>query len=167
MLVLAVGCATQSPPSADASAVVVTPPPAKSPEPKPTPEPETKSDVPDAPWRVSYADGSGNAFEFEQTSTGKRASYTYSPITPERSSSGMYSGGEPAEGSLDAEQVAGLWRRLLQLEAETSLHTEERVKGTGAFRIVTRGGERSFIVSRGELLLAFDAFLAELKAPSR
>jgi hypothetical protein len=138
----------------------VSAPPAESSEPE-TPPP-TLSDVPDAPWRVSYHDGSGNAFHFEQTQAS--VSYTYTPVTPERSSTGMYSGGEPRAGTLVEEQVAGLWKRLLQLDAETAAHTEERGKGTGAFLLVTPAGERSFIVERGESLAAFDQFLLELKS---
>lgn len=157
------GCA-QAPPPAEPSAVSVSPPPRNSPEPEPeTPKPR----VPDPPWRVSYHDGSGNGFQFERTSTAESVSYEYSPVTREQSSSGMYSGGEPAQGTLDGEQVARLWKQLLQLQAETTLHIEERGKGTGAFRIVTPAGERSFIVSRGELLRAFDELLAELKKGAR
>ena len=56
-----------------------------------------------------------------------------------------------------------MWKRLLQLEAETALHVEERGKGTGLFRIVTSVRERSFIVVRGDLLRELDEFLADLK----
>jgi hypothetical protein len=122
-----------------------------------------RSAVPSPPWSVSYHDGSGNAFQFEPTSTGDSARFSYSPVTPEQSSSGMYSGGEPASGTLDAERVRGLWKRLHQLEAETTLHAEERGKGTGSFRIVTSRRERSFIVLRGDLLRELDEFLAGLK----
>ena len=133
--------------------------------------PETTSDepgvprsaVPSPPWSVRYHDGSGNTFQFEPTETGERARFSYSPVTPERSSSGLYSGGDPASGTLDVERVRGLWKRLLQLEAETALHVEERGKGTGLFRIVTSVRERSFIVVRGDLLRELDEFLADLK----
>jgi hypothetical protein len=140
----------------------VSPPPAKTSEPEPEPE-KPKSDVPDPPWQVGYHDGSGNAFRVEQKSSAESASYEYSPVTARESSSGMYSGGEPAAGSLSVEQVALLWKRLRELEADTALHTEERGKGTGAFHLVTRSGERSFIVTRGDPLSVFDALVAELK----
>ena len=128
-----------------------------------TPPPET-SDVPAPPWSVSYHDGIGNGFHFEQASARDEARYTYSPVTPERSSTGMYSGGEPAAGTLDRARTAELWRRVRQLEAETSLHTESRDKGTGAFALVMPGGKRAFIVQRGDELIAFDEFLAPLRA---
>lgn len=160
--VVLAGCAG-SPPPAEPSAVSVSAPPTEPPETE-TPTP-TRSDVPETPWSVSYHDGSGNAFQFERAE--ESASYTYSPVTPERSSTGMYSGGNPAAGPLGEEQVAELWKRLLELEAATAAHTEERGKGTGAFRIVTPVGERSFIVERGDLLKAFDEFLAALKTPQK
>lgn len=110
---------------------------------------------------MSYQDGSGNDFQFEGAQGG--VSYTYSPVTPERSSSGTYSGGKPVEGKLVAEHVVGLWKQLRELEAATEAHTGERAMGTGAFRIVTPAGERSFILERGELLAAFDEFLLQMK----
>jgi hypothetical protein len=157
-LFASVGCAKTPPPS-EPAAVLVTPPPTTSDEPATPP----KSEVPDPPWSVSYHDGSGNAFQLEQKSKSESASYAYSPVTPERSSSGMYSGGEPAPGALDGEAVARLWKRVRELEAATALHTEERGKGTGAFHLVTPAGERSFIVSMGSELRQFDELLAELK----
>ncbi len=125
----------------------------------PTPAPAS-SEIPDGPWRVSYADGNGNGFEFEQTSTDASTRFSYSPITPERSSSGTYSGGEPAAGTLDLEQTTQLWQHLLRLEADASLRSESRDKGTGAFVLVTPSGERAFIVVRGEQLAKLDELLS-------
>jgi hypothetical protein len=120
-------------------------------------------DVPNPPWSVSYSDGSGNGFRAEQSSAGEEPRYTYSPITPERSSTGMYSGGEPAAGALDQEQTVALWRLVRRFQRETSLHVDSRMKGTGSFRLVTPEAERAFIVSQGDELSAFDDFLARLR----
>jgi hypothetical protein len=123
-----------------------------------------RSDAPEAPWSVSYADGAGNDFRFEQSSAKDDARYTYSPVTPERSSSGRYSGGTPAAGALDREQVAELWRRVRGLEAQTALHTDSRDKGTGSFRLVTPARERAFIVQMGAELASFDEFVAPFRS---
>jgi hypothetical protein len=165
VLVVALGCSrgpARSPERPEPSGVSVSPvsPERADPEPRAT----EANDVPAAPWSVSYHDGSGNAFSFEQSSADADPSYRYSPVTPERSSTGMYSGGEPTAGALDREQTVGLWQRLRQLETQTSIHTDSRDKGTGSFVLVTRAGERSFIVQRGDELIAFDEFLAPLRA---
>lgn len=153
------GCAA-APPAAEPSAVSVSPPPAASSADTQTSAPE-KSDVPDAPWRVTYHDGSGNDFQFDGARGG--TSYAYSPVTPEQSSSGTYSGGAPASGTLADEQVVALWKHVLELEAATAEHTKERGMGTGAFVIVTPTSARTFLVKRGDLLRAFDEFTAPLK----
>ena len=162
VLLVALGCSPAPARSPAPSGVSVSPvaPERVDPEP-PAAEP---SDVPAAPWSVSYHDGSGNGFHFEQSSAGGDTRYNYSPVTPERSSTGIYSGGEPAAGTLDRERTAELWGRVRQLEMQTSLHTDSRDKGTGSFALVTRAGKRSFILQRGDELIAFDEFLAPLRA---
>jgi hypothetical protein len=108
-----------------------------------------------------YRDGSANAYSFTPDGDGVR--FEYDPITPERSSTGMYSGGDPRAGRLDAEQLALLWGQVRALEENTALHVTDRGKGTGLFLIKSAGGERSFIIVRGAELLAFDAFVGALR----
>ncbi|MBA3541655.1 MAG: hypothetical protein H0T79_18720 [Deltaproteobacteria bacterium] len=116
--------------------------------------------TPDAPWSITYSDGSANQTELSSDAAG--AVFAYLPVTPERSSTGMYSGGAPRSGRLDAHQLEALWHRVRAFEADASLQTSDRMKGTGAFWITEATGTRTFIVLRGPLLLAWDAFLAAL-----
>ena len=113
--------------------------------------------APSGAWSLEYADGSANAYRIEADGDG--ATFEYLPVTAERSSTGMYSGGSPRAAHLDAVQAAGLWRGVGALEAATHLYTEERMKGTGAFRVTEGGGTRAFIILRGPELLAFDALV--------
>jgi hypothetical protein len=115
------------------------------------------------PWSVSYHDGSGNGFRFQRELAGERARFEYTPVTPAQSSSGTYSGGAPNSGDLDSEQVHELWRRVLELESETALHAAQRQMLTGAFRVQTPAGERTFLVTRSAPLEAFDAFVEPLR----
>ena len=110
-----------------------------------------------------YRDGSANSYHFRSDGDGDGARFEYRPVTPLQSSTGMYSGGEPRAGRLDATQLATLWQHVSAFETNAALHTEDRAKGTGLFVITTAGIDRSFIIVRGVQLLAFDAFLGELR----
>ena len=110
--------------------------------------------VPSAPWSIAYFDGSANAYHF--VTDGDVTTFEYRPVTPERSSTGMYSGGEPRTARLDAAQVAELWRQIRELESNPELHSADRMKGTGAFHLTDAAGTRGFIIVRGPALLAFD-----------
>jgi len=104
-----------------------------------------------APWQLTWADGSGNRTRLWQDSPGAPVRWTYIPITPAESSSGLYSGGEPAEGVVDAEPLAALLAELLRLEADPDGRAPSRMKGTGLFVLEENGAERAFIV-RGDSL---------------
>lgn len=110
--------------------------------------------LPSAPWSIGYWDGSANAYHV--TADGTAVTFEYRPVTPERSSTGMYSGGPPRAARLDAAQAAELWRRVCELESTTELHSVDRMKGTGAFQLTDAAGTRDFIILRGPALLAFD-----------
>lgn len=116
--------------------------------------------VADSEWSIRYSDGSANGYHFWRDPDGAR--FEYNPVTPERSSTGTYSGGKPRAGPLAAETVESLWQHVRALEGATALYVEDRGKGTGMFRITDDAGTRDFIVRRGAELAAFDAFVAEL-----
>lgn len=107
-------------------------------------------------WSLAYADGAANAYVITPTS------FTYTPVTPEQSSTGMYSGGPPRAGSLTIAQAAQILAAAQALAADRGNHVEDRGKGTGAFALTTAAGAQEFIVERGPALLAFDALLAAL-----
>lgn len=107
-------------------------------------------------WTITYSDGSANHYRFAD------GAFEYTPVTPERSSTGMYSGGPPRAGALPAAAIDALLAWVHRLEAATALHADDRMKGTGAFSITDATGSRSFIVKRCDALAEFDAFVAEL-----
>ena len=80
------------------------------------------TDAPEAPWNVTYHDGSNNSFRCGQESEGEHARFEYAPITPETSSSGIYSGGQAKKGPMNAKRVEEFWRWVVKLESDTSLH---------------------------------------------
>lgn len=113
---------------------------------------------PAGPWRIDYADGSGNRYalvaEAEPT-----VAVTYDPVTPATSSTGMYSGGPPRHevvASTDP-RLAALWSALRLACLGPSV---ARGKGTGAFTMTTTAGERAHVMARGPALAAIDALLA-------
>lgn len=116
-----VACRPSSTPSAP-SAERETPPRAAMSTPPLAPAP---------PWSVDVADGSGNVFHCEHA-VGDAPRYEYRPVTPEQSSTGTYSGGEPRAGTLDADEVDALWRLVEAAAAATAGHTDARAKGTVA-----------------------------------
>lgn len=113
------------------------------------------------PWTVAYHDGSANEYQIESDGDGAR--FKYVPVTPERSSTGQYSGGPPRAGRLDARGVESLWTHIREFESDVSLHSDQRMKGTGAFELTDATGTRKFIIHMGPRLGAFDAFLAALR----
>ena len=115
----------------------------------------------ETPWILHYADGAANVYRFAQSAAGGPVSFEYVPVTPEQSSTGTYSGGEPRKAELAASdpRVAELWRRVEALEADTASHGPDRNKGTGAFSISTPAGKRAFIVEQGAALDEIHAFM--------
>jgi hypothetical protein len=88
----------------------------------------------------TYADGSGNVYEFNKNR------FEYFPVKPEQSSTGRYSGGDyiklkPQPG--DIEKVVDLIRAAL---ADTADHVQSRDKGTGQISIKNKSGVQSFIL---------------------
>ena len=143
-----------------------TPAPAPAPTTATTPTPtpaRASSAEPSAPWSLRYRDGSNNATSFSRASAASDVLLEYEPMTPERSSSGTYSGGAPRTGVVPPAQVASLWERVRRLEDDPEQRAEQRRMGTGAFTISTPEGERAFLVTSGKPLLAFDAFLRPLQ----
>lgn len=158
--VVAFGC-SGSPPGAPATAVG--PPLSTSLAESPAPSsPASAATAPGPsrralPWSLLYSDGNANRYRFWQD--GAVAQYEYVPVRPEESSTGQYSGGQPARGTLTPDQVDVLWREIDALMANPALHSEHRSKGTGMFSITTPHGERRVIVAMGDDLRAFDQHL--------
>ena len=120
-------------------------------------------EIPDAPWSVSYHDGSNNGFSCQQDAAGGEVGAAYTPMTPERSSSGTYSGGAAWKGTVSGNQARALWRMIRGLQADKAQHEVNRVMGSGSFKLKTPGGETKFIIRRGGNLQRLDSFLEQLR----
>ena len=119
--------------------------------------------APKAPWLVTYYDGSANGYRFWKDSESEDAHFEYSPVQPKESSTGMYSGGQPANGVLNPRQIEEVWQRILRLESDTKLRETERMKGTGAFALQAPGANRKFILKDGPALVAWNQFLSAFR----
>jgi len=137
-------------------------PPPPPPEQTPTVEPAQETPVPPIPWSVRYADGSGNITRLWHDTGALVARFETTPVTPESSSSGIYSGGAPRSGDLESEQVDELWRSVREMESESSIHADTRTMGSGSFALVTTAGQTDFLIRRCARLTTFDTFVAQL-----
>ncbi len=151
-MALGSGCAGRAPETAQESGET------------PTEETATpaRSDSMQAPWKITYADGSGNATTLWRDAAAEPVHLQYTPVTPEVSSSGTYSGGEPRQGDVPDSEAGQLERWVQRLEQETSSHAEARAMGTGQLRIEVAGDERTIIIAPGPTLDQFDAYVREL-----
>ncbi|MDF1667311.1 MAG: hypothetical protein P1V97_36535 [Planctomycetota bacterium] len=118
--------------------------------------------TPAQPWTLEFYDGNGNGYTFSHPDKAKPASFDFDPLTPEESSSGHYSGGTPASGSLSSEQLSSLWSWVHLFQNDESLQCEQRPKGTGCFVIKKADAKSEFYVGRGEKLDEYMSFLGEL-----
>jgi len=92
---------------------------------------------------LRYADGSGNAYLL------RGAELEYVPVTPARSSSGVYDGGAPWRRSLAPEQVDALWAAAEAADRAQAAHLERRVMGSGQVTL-RRGDEvRQLVLAPG------------------
>lgn len=77
-----------------------------------------------------YVDGNGNVYAISNTSI------VYDPVTPEESSTGTYSGGEPYVAPLEEKQFDQLEAVLKKVITQTSDQTTTRSMGTGTLIIM-------------------------------
>jgi hypothetical protein len=88
----------------------------------------------------SYADGSGNLYEFN------KSSFEYFPVKPEQSSTGHYSGGEYVKLLPRAADIEKLIDLIHFAKADTADHVQNRDKGTGQITFKNKNGLQSFIL---------------------
>ena len=99
---------------------------------------------------LDYTDGNGNNYYIGQNEL------IYKPIEVHESSSGVYSGGQPAQIPLDPSQYAQLIKQVQGMETATNTHIQNRPKGSGAFSIYHNDSTKSktqFIVRPNNQLL--------------
>lgn len=80
-----------------------------------------------------YADGSANLYFVTPTFI------EYAPMTPERSSSGMYSGGEPAKVPIDESSFSIIEEVIESFTKNTADHIPDRIKMSGNIYFVKEG----------------------------
>ncbi len=90
-------------------------------------------------YNYVYADGSANRYIITPDSL------KYDPVTPQESSTGTYSGGDPKRVSISAEQFKSISQLLDKAVANTTVHIEDRIKMSGAISIV-KGDSRTQII---------------------
>lgn len=77
-----------------------------------------------------YADGSANLYFITEKLI------EYSPMTPERSSSGMYSGGKPAKVTLNKKAFFKIQRAIEDAAINIDEHIPNRVKMSGNIHFI-------------------------------
>ena len=80
-----------------------------------------------------YYDGSGNGYIIKQ------GNFTYEPVTPERSSSGTYSGGKAVSRAISEKEVATLEALFNKAVTSANEHQDDRAMMTGL--VVIENGE--------------------------
>lgn len=104
------------------------------------------------PWSVVVVSGSGDAWRF--AGGPEAAAWAFAPMTPVRSSSGVYCGGEPRSGALTDEPA--LWAHVVAVQSDRAHHTEQRRKGTAALVVSRPAGDVTTLATGP----AVDALLA-------
>lgn len=123
--------------------------------------------IPAAPWTVRVFDGSGNVWRLSRDASALPATFAYEPMTPERSSSGVYSGGEPSSGRLTVAREGVLWQHVRQVQGDSAHHITARRMGTVAVEVRLGAGDPQTTLSEGsaavDALLGFCASLATVE----
>ena len=94
----------------------------------------------DYPVRIIFSDGNSNVYKISQTSI------SYTPVTKEESSSGIYSGGESKIASLSKEKFANIFINAESMISNKTITTDKRQKGTGQITIEFKTSKRNAII---------------------
>jgi hypothetical protein len=90
-------------------------------------------------YQYTYADGSANQYIITPSTL------EYDPVTPEESSTGTYSGGDPKTVSISPEQFDSIRHLLDKAISNTAVHIEDRIKTSGAIAAV-KGNVRTQVI---------------------
>lgn len=90
-----------------------------------------------------YADGSGNRYEISA------AELKYVPVTPENSSSGIYSGGTPGRVTITPDQFNDIQALLENAISRNEIHVNDRMMMTGMITRNASGEIRKIIIEAG------------------
>ncbi len=102
-------------------------------------------------------DGSGNRYLISQ---GYGLIIDYDPVTPEKSSSGMYSGGEKVKRTISEAQYLEISQSVHRTVKEKKYHSKDRVKGSFSIAIIKSGKETNYLIAgASEEVKALEALL--------
>lgn len=107
---------------------------------------------------IRYVDTNNNSYSVRE------GTLRYSPITPENSSSGTYSGGEPKSKTLTDEEMAGIQQKVQEIEDTPSLHLQQRQMLTAMLFVGEQDNRRKYILGRSEKRTALEQLLKEILA---
>lgn len=93
--------------------------------------------------RYEYADGSANRYIITLETL------EYVPVKPAESSTGFYSGGEPATVKITKEQFQSLQQQFDNAIKKTEWRTEHRAKGTAVIVRITQADTTHIIIQQG------------------
>lgn len=112
------------------------------------------------PLIYMYSDGNNNTYKV----TSEKKMF-YEPMTPEMSSSGIYSGGNPMEISLDTEDFNNITEHFNSLLKNKSIHINKRLMGSGMIKLVYSGNKTEIVNLDGNAkeIEDFEKMLNELK----
>lgn len=161
------GCAVPAPePETSPSPAAIAPEDAATESAPPTLQ---DAQMPATPWNVSFSDGNANQYRFWRDDPDSPARFTYTPVEPIHSSSGIYSGGEPREGELTPAQSEELWAHVDAVTADTDHHVEQRTKGTVVLEAATAEQTRLIqaFVGSGAALDKLIRFLRQFRDSTR
>lgn len=95
--------------------------------------------------QFEYADGNGNVYTITSTTLG------YSPVKPEDSSSGTYSGGVPKSIALTPDQFVVISAVLTKAVDNTTSHISERVMMSGVVSVINGNNKKRYIITPGAI----------------
>ncbi len=106
----------------------------------------------------TFVDGAGNKYRLDN------GLLTYSPMTPEMSSSGSYSGGEPFSAELekmDLVKIVGSFELAFWSDKD---QTDQRTMGSGTlFKKVGDNSKRVYLKMRSESMKGINDLLNDIK----
>ena len=102
---------------------------------------------------LTYADGSANRYVITSTHV------NYIPVKPEESSTGMYSGGEPATVAINAQQYAAMIALFEKALSQTDQQIPDRIKTSG---LVAVGDKRVILKPGSPILIQLEVELKKI-----
>ena len=106
---------------------------------------------------LRYHDQNNNLYHLEDQH------FRYHPVQPKESSSGRYSGGEPAKHQISetlSQQIFAMAEEILQ---DSRLHTEQRRMMTAILSLKSKDDGQRVILSRSKLRSEFENLLGQAK----